>query len=479
MSALDRVSWSAGDFIVAGGRRYKINTSSTYHKLGVALPSSNGVATQKVIIYFDATQTPEINVDGEISYNFSVRPATSTLNNITVFKESSTNWKVGWAEYGDPKAKWSLSFEVTPSTTAGHPLSTHVPVPADTALAFPSNTVTINDAGIIFGGSAAFSSDGQTALTPANTNLFLKFKDNADLALGDFGGARISVDDTGAPWFTHAMADDNHSYSHYIWGAGTPPAGHFNMLLFDMNRGAINNYTSLSQSVHTQLDGENPGQLVTLTQALNVGDTSFTVSDGSQLTNGWRISILQENSTTVWEEMLISGINGNTITVAGRGFQNTDASTHSNGAYVRKSWDNSGATSGARQHVRIPPNNAFTARTSSNNGPAESGWAYNSDIESNKLGPYALVLERSQALSTGHPNRPWNTQWRQLGAAFQTIAVSGQTTITAEKDSGAVNQDELTLAVSGITATTNNSTKTLTLAGMDEATVMVWAIALG
>ena len=457
MSALDRVSWSAGDFIVAGGRRYKINAGNTYSKLGVALPSSNGVASQKVIIYFDAKQSPVINVAGELSYEFSVRPATTPIESITVFRESSSNWKVGWAEYGSPKANWSLTFDITPTTTAGHPIAQHVTVPADSVLQM-SDQILIDNSGITFNGVADIASDGSSSLLP---NVYLRFKDSNNELLGNLGGSRFNQDTSTAPWFTGSRATDETSYSHFLWGVSPAANQTTTLLIQDMNRGIVNNLTALSQSVHTQVDGA--AGITQLAEALDNSETAVDVDAGHGLVANDRISVLNQNSSTVWEEMLITNVSTNTLTVT-RGYGNTTAQPHDDNAAVNKSWDNSGATSGARQHVRIPPNNAFTARTSSNSGPAESGWAYNSDIESNKLGPYALVLERSQSASTGQPDRPWNTQWRQLGAAFQNIEVSGQTTITAEKDSGTVNHDVLTVVGSGITITTNNSTKTITFA---------------
>lgn len=450
MSDADRVAWSAGELILNGGRRYKITAGNTYSELGnAALPQSGGNATQKVIIYFDQGQDPTVATDGTLSYKLDVLPATSTYNSQTAYKASSTRYKIGWAEYRSPKANFYLYHEYEFLGDSNN----HVAVSAD-AIIDMSASISIDGDGITFNGEASIASDGATVLNP--TNLYLKFKDNSNNVLGNFGGARISVDDTDAPWYPGAMASDNTSYAHYIWGV-QPVSGHTSLMIQDMNRGIINNLTALSQSVHTQTDAL-VGTRGTLAEALDNSETSIDMNAGHGISAG-------EFLTIGSEDIYVNNVSTNTLTVT-RGYYGSDPTTHANGTQVNLSWNWSGSTSGARQHVRIPPNNAFTAKSTQVSGyPPQPGWAYSTDIEGNGLGPYCLVLERSQSNSTGQPDKPWNTQWRQIGAAVGGIVVAGQTTVDMTKASAASDFNNVNFAAgSGIAITTNNSTKTVTFA---------------
>ena len=111
-----RVTWSAGEIIIGGGRRYKVIAGNSYVALGDQnLPNANSAATQKVIIFFDVDQAPNVAADGAITYDISCAPADTAMGGTAVFTEGRSKIELGWAQYGSPNAQYSISAMYKPS----------------------------------------------------------------------------------------------------------------------------------------------------------------------------------------------------------------------------------------------------------------------------------------------------------------------------------------------------------------------------
>jgi len=423
--------------------QYSIDGGVTYNGSNInCATSAIELGSTNVMIEFGATTGHTV---GNI-WKFHVFPTTTFAR----YAPRGDRLLVGWVEnMGETKTKQVLM------SAAALGESKNIIVP---------DSVTIDAEGITYGGDADFTSDGSTLTTAAN---FLRFAGADNISLGGFSGKKIAVGTQGVvPSPTGAIGDNNDDIAQYLYTVGSG----INYQILDLNRGMINDLHSLSQSSHEQTDGQ--ASIGWLTAGINDAVTSIAVNDGTlfNTTNRSRISIDKE-------EMLITNVSSNVLTVT-RGYNNTTAATHDAGSSgnrnINYSWDNAGTTSGARQHVRMPPNNAKTARSTQASGHQtyEPGWALSTDIEANNLGPVTLVLERSQGASTGQPNRPWNTEWRQIGGAIGGIAVSGQTTIDGVHASGASDYSDVTFVGTGITLTTDNNAKTVTFKGRNEVDIM-------
>ena len=347
--------------------------------------------------------------------------------------------------------------------------------------------VAISDTGITFGGqdlsqsTVASGTDNQYSAF----NSYFHFSDTNNVDLGGLAGQKTSVTNNYAPWVAGVRGNDNTDYAHYIFDRGST----IDHPILDMNVGMINNLRSLSQSVHTQGDyGEQmatiPGAITTATTLAytKVANNGAAGDDGEMNVNqilalvpagGNQWSNVKYDDVTELVKVTANDEVANNVTVI-RGWNPGadppagDANlikSFDAGAGLWRSWDDSAtggpiyaAMSGARQHVRIPPNNAYTSRTTQG---TTSGWAYNADIELNGGGPHMLVLERNQVASTGLPDAPWNTQWRQQGATWGNIVVTGSTTVVPFKDDSILN-DQLTLiGLSGVTVAGDNSVKAI------------------
>jgi len=464
--------------------QYSTDGGVTYNGSNInCATSATELGSTNVMVAFGATTG---HTAGNI-WSFHVFPATS----FPQYSPGPSRLLIGWVENTNTtKTKHvmmstgqlgeSQNINVPDTVTIGGDgitLGTGVTLDEDGITL--GTAVTIDADGITYRGDD-FTSDGAT-LTTATP--FLKFSDANNVALGGFSGKKISVGpivNQAVPSPTGSMGDHNQHITQYLYTVGSG----ITYQILDLNRGMINDLTSLSQSSHEQTDGM-AGWGEWLTAGINALVTSIEVNDGNRFntTTASRISV-------DLEEMLVTNVSSDTLTVA-RGHNNTTAAPHDAGSSgnrnINYSWDNAYSTSGARQHVRIPPNNAKTARSlqAEDHQTYEPGWALSTDIEANNLGPHTLVLERSQGASTGQPNRPWNTQWRQIGGAIGGIAVSGQTTVDGVHPSNATDYSDVTfVAGTGMTLTTSNSAKTVTFeasggGGRSEVDIMTDAFIYG
>jgi len=435
--------------------QYSTDGGVTYNGVDInCATSATELGSTNVMVAFGDTTG---HVAGNI-WSFHVFPATS----FPQYSPGPSRLLIGWVENTNAtKTKHVLmstgqlgesqNINVPDTVTIdgdGISLGTGVTLDGDGITL--GTAVTIDVDGITYSGDD-FTSDGVT-LTAATP--FLKFSDANNVALGGFSGKKISVTDSNAPDGTGTIGNTGDNITQYLYTVGSG----INYQILDLNRGMINDLTSLSQSSHEQTDGQ--ARIGWLTAAI----TTLT-QDGLQVNDGTLFNTTNRSRISIdLEEMLITDVSLNVLTVT-RDYNGTTAALHDAGSSgnrnINFSWDNAGTTSGARQHVRIPPNGAKTARAVGETGHQtyEPGWAYSADIEANNLGPHTLVLERSQSESTGQPNTPWNTQWRQIGGAIGGIRVAGQTEINGIHASGEADYRDVTfVAGTGMTLTTTTST---------------------
>ena len=395
---------------------------------------------------------------------------------IPVFKPSSEKIFLAWVENrGETKVK--------------HKFLTSTDLESTESLNLPSN-VSIANTGITFGGQNLSQSTiaSGTSNQYSTFNSYFNFADVNNVALGGIAGQKTSVTNNYAPWVSGVRGADNTDYAHYIFDRGST----IDFPILDMNRGMINNLTSLSQSVHTQGDyGEQMGT-VTLAMDTTNGAAWLFTKVGNTATADGEINVNQilalvpaggnQWSTVKYDDVTelvkvtaIDQVAPRYVTLT-RGWNPATGASEANliktfdaGAGLWRSWDDSAAggpthpaTSGARQHVRIPPNNALTSKTTQG---SVTGWAGLADIEANGKGPWTLVLETNQAASTGLPDAPWNTQWRQQGGSWGNLEVTGSNTVVPDNSANGIDNDVLTfVGGSGITATGDNSAKSITFA---------------
>ena len=447
-------------------RAFDDSTVATHSNGSSVYAAATELGTTNVTVTFGATTG---HTTGNI-WKFHVFPSKKH----DLYKQLPTSIILAWVENrGESKVKHKFLSPTQLETTE--------------TLNITSN-ITISEAGVTFGGQDLSNITSATSNLYSTFNSYFNFADTNNVALGGIGGQKTAITNNYAPWVAGVRGNDNTDYAHYIFDRGST----IDYPILDMNRGMVNNLTSLSQSVHTQGDySEKMGTVfaamgneadstnwlftkvsntATSDGEINVGQVLTLVPTGGDQWDNVKYDDVTEMVKVTWiddvDPRFVRLTRGYNPATGGR--EDNLVKSFDAGAGLWRSWDDAAsggptyaATSGARQHVRIPPNNAYTSRTTQG---STTGWAGTSNIEANGKGPWMLVLEANQANSSGLPDAPWNTQWRQQGGSWGNIEVTGSNTVVPV-NSDSTDNDVLTLVGgSGITATGDNSAKSITFA---------------